>query len=89
MTTHENAKIEVGHNNLSEHNILGGTKHNWGLPMLVVSLTTTEEALLLDHKYQSYTESNSRIQVIIQSIIFPYTHIFKKRLRSVKTYIVG
>ena len=75
MTTHENAKIEVGHNNLSEHNILGGTKHNWGLPMLVVSLTTTEEALLLDHKYQSYTESNSRIQVIIQSPRFPYTHI--------------
>ena len=86
MTTHENAKIEVGHNNLSEHNILGGTKHNWGLPMLVVSLTTTEEALLLDHKYQSYTESNSRIQVIIQSIRFPYTHIFfeKTKFRSVK-----
>ena len=50
-------KIEVGHNNTrSEYNILGGTLHNWGLPMLVVSLTTTEEALLLDHKFKSYSE---------------------------------
>ena len=48
------AKIEIGHN--SPSTIFWEERtHNWGLPMLVVSLTTTEP-LLLDHKFKSYTE---------------------------------
>ena len=71
-------QIDAGHN--SPSTIFWEERtHNWGLPMLVVSLTTTEEALLLDHKYQSYTESNSKIQIIIQLIEFLYAYLLKKR----------
>ena len=47
-------QIDAGHN--SPSTIFWEERtHNWGLPMLVVSLTTTEP-LLLDHKFKSYTE---------------------------------
>ena len=47
-------QIDAGHN--SPSTIFWEERtHNWGLPMLVVSLTTTEP-LLLDHNFKSYTE---------------------------------